>query len=116
MEIRDLMRRKHPTVAWPIEYRTQAADDILISAAQGRATVAISIHQGAELPHAAFFDDAEAIFRRHHGRPHWGKLHSLAAASWRELYPEWDRFQAVRSRLDPTGRFLNAHLRRLFVG
>jgi len=116
LEIRDLMRRKHPDVAWPSEYRTQAADDILISAAQGRPTVAISIHQAAALPYRSFFTDAEAIFRRHQGRPHWGKLHGLAATELAPLYPEWDRFQAVRQTLDPNGRFLNAHLRRLFGG
>ena len=109
------MQRKHSQITWPLEYRTQAADDILISTAQGRPTVAISIHQAAELDHAAFFADAEAIFRRHLGRPHWAKLHSLAFDELAELYPEWDRFQAVRARLDPGGRFLNAHLRRLFV-
>ncbi|HEX3725073.1 MAG TPA: D-arabinono-1,4-lactone oxidase, partial [Pirellulales bacterium] len=91
LEIRDLMRRKHPDVSWPIEYRTQAADDIFISAAQGRATVALSIHQGADLPCETFFADAEKIFRRHEGRPHWGKMHSLTAADLRPLYPEWER-------------------------
>jgi FAD/FMN-containing dehydrogenase len=115
LEVRDLMRQKHADITWPLEYRTQAADDILISAAHGRPTVAISIHQGAELEYAGFFADAEAIFRRHHGRPHWAKLHSLTCRELSELYPEWERFQAVRSRLDPGGRFLNAHLRRLFV-
>ena len=115
LEIRQLMQQKHKDVAWPVEYRTQAADDILISAASGRPTVAISIHQAANLQHQAFFADAEPIFRRHQGRPHWGKLHSLAARDLRELYPHWERFRAVRSRLDPHGRFLNEHLRRLFV-
>jgi FAD/FMN-containing dehydrogenase len=115
LEVRELMRRKHTGVAWPVEYRTVAADEILISPAQGRATVAISIHQAAELPYAAFFDDAEEIFRRHHGRPHWAKLHSLTCRELRDLYPRWDRFQAVRTRLDPQGRFLNEHLRRLMT-
>ena len=31
------------------------------------------------------------------------------------LYPQWEQFQAVRQRLDPQSRFLNGHLRRLFV-
>jgi FAD/FMN-containing dehydrogenase len=115
LEVRELMRRKHPLVAWPVEYRTVAADEIFISPAQGRATVAISIHQGAELPYAAFFDDAERIFRRHHGRPHWGKLHSLTSRELCDLYPQWNRFQAVRTRLDPRGRFLNPYLRQLFM-
>ena len=29
------------------------------------------------------------------------------AATLRGRYPEWDRFQAVRARLDPSGRFAN---------
>lgn len=115
LEVRDLMQRKHPDVTWPIEYRTQAADDIPISAASERATVAISIHQAADLPHAAFFADAEVIFRRHQGRPHWAKMHSLAYRDLAPLYPHWDEFQGVRSRLDPAGRFLNEHLRKLFL-
>lgn len=113
--IRDLMRRKHTSVTWPVEYRTQAADPILISAAHGRPTVAISIHQAADLPCAEFFADAEVIFRQHEGRPHWAKMHSLTCGDLAPLYPEWERFQTVRRRLDPRGRFLNAHLRRLFV-
>jgi FAD/FMN-containing dehydrogenase len=110
------MRNKHPEITWPLEYRTQAADDILISPACRRATVAISIHQAAELSHAAFFADAEQIFRRHAGRPHWAKLHSLTCRDLAKLYPHWQEFQAVRARLDPDGRFLNPYLRRLLVG
>src|SRR5262249_2318616 len=101
LEVRDLMRRKHADVTWPLEYRTHAAGAIFISAASGRATVAISIHQAASLPHQAFFGDAETIFRRHEGRPHWGKLHSLSARDLAALYPDWQRFEAVRRRLDP---------------
>ena len=115
LEVRDLVRRKHTLAKWPIEYRTVAADDILISNAQGRATVAISIHEGADLPYAEFFNDAEKIFRRHQGRPHWAKLHSLSRSDLERLYPEWERFQTVRNQLDPRGRFLNEHLRRLFT-
>ena len=114
-EIRALMQTRYPDVIWPIEYRTVRADDIALSPAYGRATVTISIHQAAELAYAAFFADAEAIFRNHHGRPHWGKLHSRTARDLHALYPEFDRFRAVRERLDPQGRFLNDHLRRLFL-
>jgi FAD/FMN-containing dehydrogenase len=114
-EIRELMLTRHPEVAWPIEYRTLRADDIPLSPAFGRDTVTISIHQAAELPYQSFFDDAEAIFRNHRGRPHWGKMHSHTARELRVLYPEFDAFQAVRERLDPGRRFLNRHLRRLLV-
>lgn len=113
-EIRQLMQAKHPHVLWPIEYRTLAADDIPLSPAYGRATVTISIHQAADLPHEAFFADAEAIFRNHQGRPHWGKLHSHTANQLRDLYPQWAAFQTVRRQLDPNGLFRNEHLRVLF--
>jgi FAD/FMN-containing dehydrogenase len=114
-EIRHLMQTRYPDVIWPIEYRTVRADDIPLSPAYGRATVTISIHQAAELPHEPFFRDAEAIFRSHAGRPHWGKLHSHTARELRALYPELDAFRAVRERLDPGGRFLNDHLRTLLL-
>ena len=114
-EIRQLMRTRHPDVAWPIEYRTVRADEIPLSSASGRATVTISIHQAAELPHQAFFADAEAIFRAHDGRPHWGKLHTHTARELRALYPAFDQFRAVRERLDPAGHFLNRHLRTLLL-
>lgn len=110
-EIRQLMREKHPDVAWPVEYRTLRADDIPLSPAYGRETVTISIHQDATLPYRPFFADAEAIFRNHRGRPHWGKVHWHSGRELRDLYPRWDEFHAVRTRLDPAGRFLNAYLR-----
>ncbi len=112
-EIRTLMQMRHPEVSWPIEYRTLAADDIWLSPAYARATVTISIHQAAELPHEQFFADAEHIFRNHHGRPHWGKMHSYRAHELRDLYPMWDEFQTVRQQLDPTGRLMNVYIREL---
>ena len=112
-EIRQLMQQRHPHVLWPIEYRTLAADDLWLSPAFGRETVTISIHQAADLAHQAFFADAEAIFRNHHGRPHWGKMHSLRADDLRRLYPQWEQFQTIRQSLDPAGTFLNSYLRAL---
>jgi FAD/FMN-containing dehydrogenase len=115
-EIRQMMRTRHPDVLWPIEYRTLHSDDIPLSTASGRETVTISIHQAAELPYRDFFADAEAIFRNHHGRPHWGKMHTHTARELRDLYPRWDAFLALRAQVDPDGRFLNTYLRELFSG
>jgi FAD-linked oxidoreductase len=112
-EIRQLMRTRYPHVVWPIEYRTLAADDLWLSPAYRRETVTISVHQAAELPYQPFFADVEAIFRNHHGRPHWGKIHTHRAPELAALYPQWAAFQSVRRRLDPAGLFLNDHLRTL---
>ena len=113
--LRELLTVGHPDVAWPLEYRTVASDDVLLSPAQGRATVTISVHQGIGLPYEGLFADAGAVFRAHGGRPHWGKRHGLAAAELAELLPGWGRFAEIRRRWDPDGRFLNAHLARLLT-
>jgi len=114
--IRKLMRERHPHITWPVEYRSVAADELDFSPNYGRATIAISIHQAAELDHRPFFADAEPIFRTHGGRPHWGKLHSLSARELAPLYPRWQHFASVRERFDPRGVFLNDHLRRILTG
>lgn len=115
LAMRALMRRRHPDVQWPVEYRTQAADDTMIGPAQGRATVAISLHQAAELPWQDFFADAQAVALEHGGRPHWGKWHALQARDLAGLYPEWERFLALRRAWDPDGVFLSTQMRALFA-
>jgi FAD/FMN-containing dehydrogenase len=113
LELRAMLLRDFPKLPWPVEFRTLAADDIPLSTAQGRETVTLSVHQGAERDWRPLFDAAEAIFRNHGGRPHWGKLHGLGADELRRLYPRFDEFRRHRAALDPDGLFLNDYLRRL---
>jgi len=42
-------------------------------------------------------------------------LHSQDAARLAELYPRWDDAARLRERLDPQGRMLNDHLRKLLL-
>ncbi len=112
-ELRKLMLTKHKDVLWPLEYRTVKPDEAFLSPEYGRATVTISAHQPAERPYRPYFDDVEAVFRNHSGRPHWGKLHQMNAAQLAKLYPKWDAFLRVRAQLDPKGVFLNPFLRRV---
>lgn len=114
LELRRMMQQRHPQVQWPVEYRTLAADDVWLSPAFGRDSVTLSVHQGAGLPFRDFFADAEAVFRNHRGRPHWGKWHGCDAETLSGLYPRWEDFHAVRRELDPQGRFLNVYLKELF--
>ncbi|MBE1487983.1 D-arabinono-1,4-lactone oxidase [Plantactinospora soyae] len=113
-EIRRRVLNRHRTgVAWRILVRTVAEDDIWLSTAYGRATTTIACIQNNSLPHREYFDDVEAVFRQHDGRPHWGKKHSLTARELRGLYPQWQRFADLRSRLDPDDVFLTPDLARL---
>ena len=65
--------------------------------------MAVHVYRGTEFE--SYFRGVEAIMNEYGGRPHWGKRHYQTAATLRERYPEWDRFQAVRARLDPNGVF-----------
>jgi FAD/FMN-containing dehydrogenase len=111
--VRALILDRFPALAWPVEYRTLAADEVWLSPAYGRDTVTISVHEGADRPYAALFGACETVLRDHGGRPHWGKVHSCTAPDLAASYDRWDHFWALRRELDPDGRFLNAHLRAL---
>jgi FAD-linked oxidoreductase len=107
------IRRNRFLVHFPIECRFVHADDIYLSPAHGRASAYIAVHMYKGMAYRAYFEAVEAILRAYGGRPHWGKLHSLAARELRPLYPRWDDFQAARRRLDPDGLFLNPYLRTI---
>ena len=57
------------------------------------------------------FAIVEPIFRSYEGRPHWGKLHSLGAEDFAELYPHGTRFGPSAAGSIRRGKLLNAHLR-----
>jgi L-gulono-1,4-lactone dehydrogenase len=100
-------------VPFPIEVRTVAADDALISTAAGRDSGYVAVHMFEGMAWEPYFREVAAIMDGLGGRPHWGKRHFQTAATLRPRYPEWERFQAVRRRLDPHGRFANAHTERV---
>ena len=95
-------------VPFPIEVRTVAGDDALLSTAAGRDSGYVAVHMYRGMEWEPYFRAVESIMDALDGRPHWGKRHFQTAATLRPRYPDWDRFQAVRARLDPRGRFTNA--------
>lgn len=104
-------------VFFPIEFRFVAADDYWLSPFQsaiGEARCSISVHQYHKQDYRPLFAVAEPVLRRHNGRPHWGKLHTVDSADLHALYPDLERFLRLRNELDPRGKFLNPHLRQLF--
>jgi L-gulonolactone oxidase len=107
------IERERLDVGFPIEVRVAAGDDALLSTAHGRDTGYIAVHQYRGMEFESYFRAVEAIMREHGGRPHWGKRHYRTADELRELYPGWDRFQEVRARLDPEGRFQNDYTERV---
>ena len=113
-EVLTTIKEKNIDIIFPIEYRYIAEDDIWLSQFYQRAGAAISVHNFHDKPYLPYFAEMEAIFDRYQGRPHWGKIHTKTAAEFAKLYPQWDAFQNVRQRLDPTRRFINQHLDKIF--
>lgn len=111
--VMELVPERGFAVPFPIEVRTVAPDDALLSTAAGRESGFVAVHMFEDMPHEPYFRAVEQIMGELGGRPHWGKRHYQTAATLRERYPEWDRFEAIRSRLDPHGRFANAYTDRV---
>lgn len=111
--VRELAAQIQP-VLFVSELRTAASDGLWLSGAYERDMLAIHFtwHNDptgvrAVLP---LIEEALAPF---HARPHWGKLHAFDAAAIARVHPRLADARAVFERLDPEGRFSNAHLERV---
>jgi FAD-linked oxidoreductase len=109
------VRRRRLPIIFPLEYRAVAGDDIWLSPMSGRDCISISFHQYAKMAWREAFAAIEPVFAACGGRPHWAKRHSLGSDDVLRLYPDARRWGEVRRRVDPDGKFLNAHLRDLFA-
>lgn len=96
------------------ELRTVRADDLWLSGAYQRDTLAIHF-TWANHPDAvrAVLPVVEAALAPFGARPHWGKWHTMGAGAVAAVVPRLAEARAVFERLDPQARFANAHLRRL---
>jgi L-gulonolactone oxidase len=100
-------------VPFPLEVRLVAPDDALLSPAHARPTGYVAVHMYRGMEYKPYFEAVEEIMSDLDGRPHWGKRHFQTAQTLAPRYPKWDRFQAIRARLDPDGAFATAHTDRV---
>jgi xylitol oxidase len=98
------------------EVRTIAADDLWMSTAYARASVAF---------HFTWQPDWEAVRRvlpvleaalaPFEPRPHWGKVFMVSPEAIRSTYERLPAFVALLERYDPSGKFRNAFMDRYIV-
>ena len=111
--VRSFIEDEGIRVSFPIEVRFVKGDDIPLSMAHGRDSSFVAVHMSRGVEFETYFRGVEAIMTGLGGRPHWGKMHYRTADDLAPAYPEWDRFAACRTRLDPEGRFANEYLDRV---
>ena len=114
--MRELMLGSQPDAVFPLELRTVAADEAYLSPQYGTPTLVLSVSGEAGADYWGYLRDVDRLLGgEFDARVHWGKLHFLTAEQLHERYPEVQRFIEIRRELDPSGVFLNEHLRPLFA-
>ncbi|WP_375401333.1 D-arabinono-1,4-lactone oxidase [uncultured Amnibacterium sp.] len=95
------------------ELRTVAADDLWLSPANGRDSLAIHFTWRNDTPAVLDVLPAiEAALAPFAPRPHWAKVHTMAPQAVLETYPDLPRMRDLITRADPQGVFRNEHLDR----
>ena len=99
------------------ELRTIAADDLWLSTAYGRRSLAIHFTWKPDKEGVGnLLPDIEQKLAPFNARPHWGKLFAMDSKTVASRYDRLADFKTLASRLDPTGKFQNAFLRdRVFA-
>ncbi|MFC9943797.1 D-arabinono-1,4-lactone oxidase [Streptomyces pratensis] len=114
-EALDRIRQQFSPLLQIGEIRTVAADDLWLSPAQGRDSVAFHFtwvpDTAAVTPVLGAIEEALAPFA---AKPHWGKVFTTPPSTLRELYGHYADFERLTERLDPTGTFRNDFLARHF--
>lgn len=98
------------------ELRTMAKDELWLSGAYGRDTLAIHFTWRNDLAGVRdVLTDVEAALAPFGARPHWGKVHGFDAERLAAVHPRLRDARAVFERLDPEGTFSSRHLELLGV-
>lgn len=101
----------------PVEIRFVRADDIYLSPAFGRDSCYINVIMyrpyGKKVAYERYWAAYESIMRSLGGRPHWAKAYDATGKEFREMYPSFSKWCAIRQKLDPNGMFLNPYMERV---
>jgi len=89
------------------ELRTMAADDLWISPATGRESLAIHFtFKNDQAAVEALCPRIEAALEPFAPRPHWGKVNTMPKAVVASRYPRFGDFRALVERTDPDRKFV----------
>ncbi|MFM1967840.1 MAG: hypothetical protein RL590_697 [Actinomycetota bacterium] len=98
---------------WITELRTITADDLWLSGAYQRDTLAIHFTWKKDDAIYSVIEKVEAALRPFNYRPHWGKVFTADAQYLKSVYPKMSEFKALVEALDPTKKFENSFTRKV---
>lgn len=108
--------RAHPFfVHFPIECRVTAGEDAFLSPTQGESTAFLAFHMYKGMDDGPYFKWVHRLMATYGGRPHFGKINDLTGEKMQELYPNLDRFMAIRAQCDPNSVFMTNYLHSIFI-
>eukprot|EP00698_Gefionella_okellyi_P002551 TRINITY_DN12391_c0_g1_i2.p1 TRINITY_DN12391_c0_g1~~TRINITY_DN12391_c0_g1_i2.p1 ORF type:complete len:490 (-),score=71.24 TRINITY_DN12391_c0_g1_i2:78-1547(-) len=99
-------------VNFVVTVRFVAGDDIPLSPAYGRDSMALSVSMNRKPQEfARFYTAVQKAMHPFGGRPHWGKNHNMQAAELQLVYPKWNEFASLRQEVDPRNMFTNDYVK-----
>jgi xylitol oxidase len=107
----ETLRDKITPLLYITELRTIAADDLWMSTAHDRPSLAIHFTWKLE-PDAVLnvLPEVEAKLAPFQARPHWGKVFTLGLSTLAPLYPRINDYRALTHEFDPKGKFRNKYI------
>lgn len=101
----------------PMDIRFLKQDNVWISNAADEdvVTVGCVCRDSPNADDYEAFEKVEELFLKHGGKPHWAKRFKTSYREFDKLYKKWGDFGRLRLKLDPTNKFLNGYLTKLFV-
>jgi xylitol oxidase len=94
------------------ELRAIAADDLWMSMAYGRPSLAIHFTWKPESDAVAeVVPQIQAKLAPFGARPHWAKVFFMNSGQLKPLYPRADDFERLAAEFDPKGKFRNGFMR-----
>lgn len=97
------------------EVRTIAADNLWMSTAYKRPSVAIHFTWKQHTPEVMkLLPHIEEQLSAYGARPHWGKLFTISPSQLKARYERYNNFQQLLRQYDPKGKFRNEFLEQNF--
>ncbi len=116
MAVREMSEKIHPHL-FISEIRTIKADDLWMSTAYQKDSVAIHTTWKQEIPEVmALLPQMEATLDKFNPRPHWAKLFTIPYEILSSRYPKIEDFKTLLAKYDPEGKFRNEFVDKNIFG